>query len=343
MMTKNFFLFLLILVMPLKAFASQARQEIYFTGSSTISPLIATISEEFSRKYNSPLPILESTGTITGFEIFCQGSSLEYPDFVNASEKITQNEIDLCNQNKVYDIVEIKIGYDGIVIGNSIKSTKVNFKLSHIFLALAEKVIDPENKKLISNPYHFWSDIDASLPKIKIKFFLPPSSSATRMVFAELLMEKFCMNDKNFIDVINDDQERQNQCHKIRNDDHIKNNGENDEQLITLLQQNKNAFGIFGYHFLFANKNKIQAVKIDGIEPNLATISAKRYQLSRPLFIYLKRSSLTAIPEIKLFLKELISEDAIGQKGYLTNSGLIPMNKKELREVKKSINKKVMR
>lgn len=313
------------------------RNYIYIVGSSTISPLMATISEEFSRMQNInddknilfPTPIVESTGTGQGFKRFCQGDSLKYPDFVNASRAINEREIYLCKKNNVVNIEKIKIGYDGIVIGNYIKSKTLKITKEQLFLALAKRVYDRKTKKLINNPYKKWSDINPKLPRQNIKIFGPPKTSGTRDVFEEIVMKGYCKKNLKLIQSYSSKTTFNNKCHEIRNDGAFIESGENDHLIINKLKSNPNSFGIFGYNFLAINKNIIHPTQIDGIIPSKNSIAMKKYSLSRPLYVYFKVDNIDKVDKVKEFIKEIISKETIGKNGYLIHSGLIPLSKSE--------------
>ena len=216
----SYLLFLVIfsIFLPLKSsaafdFGFNKRSYLHIVGSSTISPFMTAVSEEFARNQNlknftTKTPFVESSGTRVGFESFCGGVGLKYPDFVNASRPIERSEVAKCDANGVEKIVEIEIGYDGIVVGNSVRSKKLKLTKEQIFLALAEKIVDPKSKKLIANPYQKWSDIDRALPKSEILFYGPPLSSGTRDVFVDLVMEDTCFHQKEFVEIYKDDGAR---------------------------------------------------------------------------------------------------------------------------------------
>lgn len=318
------------------------RSYIYVVGSSTVSPFISSVAEEYSRNANlqhylTKTPIMETTGTREGFHLFCQGNGYNFPDFNAASRHINQEEIDLCQKNKVGEITEIKIGYDGIVIGKFSGSKKLNLSEEQLFLALAQKVVDQKTGQLIDNPYKKWSDIDKKLPNSAITIYGPPLTSGTRDVFNDLVMEKICLNKKEFAAAYPDYAQRKKICSQIRQDGNFIESGENDNLIVTNLKNDHNALGIFGFNFLIANRNKIQAVKIDGVEPDFATISSKKYAFSRPLFVYFKQDHLKLMPQMRDFIKELISVDTIGSNGYLLNNGLVTMGNDELNKVRSNI------
>jgi phosphate transport system substrate-binding protein len=321
---------------------STKRNYIYLVGSSTISPLMAAASEEFSRSKavtGSPIetPIVEATGSIAGFKFFCSGIGYRYPDFVNASMAITKKELEHCHNNGIKNLMEIKIGYDGIVIANIKGGKKLNLTKRQIFLALAEKIYDQGTQKLIDNPYRNWKDIDPKLPNTAIVFYGPPITSGTRNIFTDLIMETSCMEQVEFVNLFTKRSQLKKQCHKIRNDGVFIASGENDDNIIRALNSHNSAFGIFGFNFLVANAAKIQSISIDGVKPTHSTISSKKYSLSRPLFIYFKVEHLGLIPELKNFIKEIINPETIGKKGYLIHGGLVPLHNSELTQLRKKI------
>jgi phosphate transport system substrate-binding protein len=323
-------------------FKPKNRAYLHIVGSSTISPFMATISEEFSRSQslkNSPIltPLVEPNGTRAGIKLLCAGLGYEYPDFAAASRPIEKNEIENCLSNGVKEPLAIKIGYDGIVIGNFVSSKKTKLTKEQIFLALAQKVFDSKTQKLIANPYQKWSEIDASLPEVEILVYGPPLTSGTRDVFADLVMEDVCFSKPEFIAAYPDWLARRQQCHTLRSDGRFIASGENDSLIIQNLKNNHQAFGIFGFDFLVANSRVIQAVQIDDIEPSFASIDSKQYKLSRPLFVYFKKEHLELIPEMRGFIEEIISSETIGRKGYLLNSGLIALSDSELKVVQANI------
>ena len=318
------------------------RDYIHLVGSSTVSPLMASVSEEFSRNRalnGSPIqtPIVESTGSVVGFELFCSGAGYKYPDFVNASRAISQKERDFCYKNGSRNLMEIKIGYDGIVIAKARGSRSFNLSKEQIFLALADKIYDPETKSLIANPYKKWRQIDSKLPNTDIIFYGPPPSSGTRDVFTDIIMKNTCVKNKEFAALFSNKSELEEQCSKIRNDGFFIASGENDDNIIRSLRNKSNAFGIVGFNFVVVNRGKIKPVKIDGVIPNYKTIASKKYKLSRPLFVYFKQENLELFPELSDFIKEIIHPETIGQKGYLIHSGLVPLNKAELKNLREDI------
>lgn len=307
---------------------AQAREQIRAVGSSTVYPFVTIVAEEFGRGSTFKTPIIESTGTGGGFKLFCSGAGEGFPDLANASRAIKQSEIDQCNQHGVKHIIELKIGYDGIVLANLASSPTFSLTRRQLFLALAKQV--PVDGTLRDNPYTKWSELGADLPDRTIEVYGPPPTSGTRDAFVELVMETQCKNDPVFKAAYPDSKHRKHVCHEIREDGHFIDAGENDNLIVQKLVANPNALGLFGFSFLDQNMDKIHASLIDGAEANFDNIASGNYPISRPLYVYIKGEHFGIVSGLKEFAQELASEDAIGEEGYLTFKGLIPQSQAEL-------------
>jgi phosphate transport system substrate-binding protein len=305
--------------------AAEARDQIRIVGSSTVFPFTTRVAEEFGKTTKFKTPVIESTGTGGGFKLFCSGVGVEHPDISNASRAIKKSEIETCAQNGVTAITEIKIGYDGIVLANSKASPQMNITLEQLFLALAKDVPDGKGG-LIPNPYKMWSDIDPSLPKVKIEVLGPPPTSGTRDAFNELAMEGGCNKIKALEELKKTDAKKHTAvCQGIREDGAFVEAGENDVLIVRKLEANKNAFGVFGYSFLDQNKDKIQGSRIDGVEDTYENIASGKYPISRSMYIYVKKAHVGVIPGIPEFIAEFTSDKSWGPDGYLADKGLIAL------------------
>ena len=329
---KIFLCFLVIITAQSHAYS---RNQVKAVGSSTVFPFVTTASEVFSSKSSHKAPIIESTGTGGGFKIFCQGKGVSFPDLSNASRPIKDSEKKLCASNGINDITEIKIGYDGIIIANNINKPAFKLTRKDIFLALAKNV--PVNGKIVANPYNKWSDINPKLPNQKIYVYGPPPTSGTRDAFVELVMHKACDKFAEFKGQYPDKKTRHKACSIIREDGKYAEAGENDNIIINKLDNNQEALGIFGFSFLEENASKIHPATVDGQEATFENISSGVYPISRSLFVYVKTAHYNQVSSLKPFIKELISDDAIGEFVYLTEKGLIPLKNSELAEVQKSV------
>lgn len=314
------------------AWSQSARDYVSIVGSSTVYPFSTVVAERFGRNTDFKTPKIESTGTGGGFKLFCSGVGVQYPDISNASRRIKQSEVDNCAANGVDGIVEVKIGYDGIVLANSRSADIVELTLDQVFLGLAKNVPDPATgERLVPNPYENWSEIDASLPDQAIEVYGPPPTSGTRDAFLELAMEVGCEAFP-VIAALEDDAFTA-ACHTIREDGAYIEAGENDNLIVQKLDANPNALGIFGFSFLDQNSDKVQGALINGIAPEFDAIADGDYAISRPLYFYAKAAHVDVIPGIREFLDEFTSDSAWGDFGYLSEKGLIPLPNGERSEV----------
>ncbi|WP_445362853.1 PstS family phosphate ABC transporter substrate-binding protein [Microbulbifer sp. ANSA003] len=320
--------------------AMAARDYISVVGSSTVYPFTTTVAERFSRATQFKTPVVESTGTGGGMKLFCQGVGESTADITGASRRIKQSELEMCNSNGV-DVVEVQIGYDGIVLANAKKAAPFKLTRKDIFLALAKEVPNPDGSEtLVANPYKTWKDVNSALPNTKIEVLGPPPTSGTRDAFAELAMEGGCKKfgwikamkktDKSAYKAI---------CHNVREDGAYVEAGENDNLIVNKLVANPNALGIFGFSFLDQNADKVQGSLIEDQAPTFDSIADQSYPVSRPLFIYVKKQHADVVPGVKQFLAEFTNERAWGEDGYLADKGMIPLPTEKRQKIATDVRK----
>jgi len=310
---------------------AQARDNIQIVGSSTVYPFATVVAEKFGKTSGFKTPIIESTGSGGGMKLFCAGVGKSHPDFTNASRRIKKSEFDQCQANGVADIIEVKVGYDGIVVGNSREVRQLELTRKDIFLALAKAVPNPDgSESLVENPYQTWQDVHASLPAIKIEVLGPPPTSGTRDAFVELAMEGGCKKFDWIRDMKKSDKRTYKAlCHTIREDGSFIEVGENDNLIVQKLRENPKALGVFGFSFLDQNADLIQGAKVDGVAPEFEAIADGAYPISRPLYFYGKKAHIGVIPGMAEYMAAFTDEAAFGDEGYLTDKGLIPMPAEE--------------
>ena len=326
---------------------AMARDHVEVVGSSTVYPFATVAAEQYGRISGST-PKIESTGSGGGLKLFCNGIGANTPDITNASRRIKQSEIDKCAKNGIKDIIEVRIGYDGIVVANSKQGAKFDLTTQDLALALAKQVPGKDGK-LIDNPYSKWSDVRKGLPNIAIEVLGPPPSSGTRDAFVELALEAGFKKYADYKTLRGSKDEAEIKAlmeklgipasafdkkgkkvfkkvaHAIREDGKYIEMGENDNLIIQKLIANPNAVGVFGFSFLDQNADKIQGASINGKAPTFEAIADSSYPISRPLQFYVKKAHVGKIPGIDGFLAEFTSEKAFGEEGYLSEKGLIPM------------------
>jgi phosphate transport system substrate-binding protein len=345
---------------------ASARDTISIVGSSTVYPFATVVAERFGKTTDFNTPKVESTGSGGGLKLFCDGLGTQSPDIANASRRIKSSEFEQCQTNGVKDIVEVKVGFDGIVLANAITATPMSLSRKDIYMALAKTVPGPDGK-IIENPNKTWQDVNPTLPAIKIEVLGPPPTSGTRDAFAELALEGGARKiaDIGTLRDMGADQKADIEVmvaklgiedawaaaiakkgdsatgkdlvkiigRSVREDGAYIEAGENDNLIINKLVANPDAFGIFGYSFLDQNSDMVQGSTIDGVEPTFEAISSGEYTVSRALFFYVKKAHIGTVPGIVEYVSEFVSEDAIGADGYLLDRGLIPLGAQEYAEM----------
>ena len=304
-----------------------ARDTIRVVGSSTVFPFATAVAEQFGKTTNFKVPVVESTGSGGGLKLFCEGIGLGHPDVTNASRRIKNSEVEKCAANGVADVVEVKIGYDGIVIANSRQTDQLQLTLRDVYLALAKEVPGEKEGELVANPHMTWNDVNPSLPDYKIAVLGPPPTSGTRDAFAELALEGGCKTFDWIKAMKKQDKARYKEiCHTVREDGGYIEAGENDNLIVQKLEANPEQLGVFGYSFLDQNGDKVQGSSISGVNPTFEAIASGDYPVSRALFFYVKKDHVGVIPGIDGYIAEFTSEKAWGPEGYLADKGLIPMS-----------------
>ncbi len=316
------------------------RDYISVVGSSTVYPFSTVVAERFGKSTSFKTPKIESTGTGGGMKLFCKGNGVDTPDITNASRRIKESELTMCHDNGVAEVVEVLIGYDGIVVANEINSHDFKLTRKDLFLALAKEVPTEKDGELVANPYTMWNEVNAELPAVKIEVLGPPPTSGTRDAFVELAMEGGCKKFPWIKDTKAADKSKYKTiCHSIREDGAYVEAGENDNLIIQKLQKNPDALGIFGFSFLDQNADLVKGSLVDGAVPEFETIATGEYPVSRPLYFYVKKAHVSEIPGMSEFLTEFTSEKAMGDEGYLTDKGLIPLDADKYMNVKENTQK----
>ncbi len=315
--------------------ANAQRDYISVVGSSTVYPFSTVVAERFGKSTKFATPKVESTGSGGGLKLFCSGVGSATPDITNASRAIKSSEINLCAKNGVKDIIEITVGYDGIVLANTTAAKQISLTRREIFLALGKNIPNPDGSEtLVDNPYKMWNEINPTLPATKIEVLGPPPTSGTRDAFAELALEGGCKAFP-FIKAIKKQDKKKYKaiCHGVREDGAYVEAGENDNLIVQKLVANPSALGVFGYSFLEQNSDKVQGSIIDGKLPTFDAIAEGDYPVSRSLYFYVKKAHIGVIPGIEEYLAEFTSEKAMGEYGYLAEKGMIPMTDEERTKV----------
>lgn len=309
------------------------RTGIWSAGSSTVFPFGTRVAENFGRSNpGMSAARVESLGTGGGIKAFCQGVGPTTPDIANASRQMKASEFDECVKNGVTDIIELKIGYDGIVVATARTGNSFNFELNDLYEGLAREVPDA-NGRFVINPKRTWRDVNPGLPEQRIQVYGPPPTSGTRDAFLELGMTPGAKLVPAGAALAESDEDRfEAIAHTIREDNAWIDSGENDNAILQTLSRTPGSLGVFGFSFLEQNLDTVKAETIDGIAPSAETIADGSYPLARSLYIYVKKAHVGVIPGLREYLQEFMSDASAGRGGYLQDRGLVPLPAPELAE-----------
>lgn len=298
--------------------AGGTRDSIRAVGSSTVYPFAKVVAENFARSnpdFKSPL--IESTGTGGGIALFCEGVGPNTPDIANASRRMKKSEFETCQANGVEDVIELQVGLDGIAFASAQGGIMMNLTPEIVYKAIAARPYGEEQTAKT------WADVDPSLPAEPILVYGPPSTSGTRDALKELVLEVGCDANPAMEQLKDTDEDRHAQiCTEVRSDGAYVDQGEQDNLIVQKIGNNPKAVGVFGYSYLEENAGKVQGLPMNGVEPTYENISSFEYPGARPLYIYVKKAHLDAIPGLKEFIAEWT--DSWGRDGPLAKIGLVP-------------------
>lgn len=308
------------------AAVAQSRDNVQVAGSSTVLPYASIVAEAFGENTEFPTPVVESGGSSAGLKRFCEGVGPNTIDIANASRAIRPAEVETCAENGVTDIVEVRIGYDGIVFASQIDGPAFNaFQQSDWFQAMAPQVL--VDGEIVDNPYTRWSEIRDDLPDAEILAFIPGTKHGTREVFEEKVLLQGCEDTgamEAFMESGMDEDAAESACMAVRTDGKAVDIDGDYTETLARIDANRNGVGVFGLAFYENNTDKLKVATMGGVEPTVETIASGEYPVSRPLYFYLKKAHVGVIPGLHEFAQFFVSDEIAGPGGPLANYGLVP-------------------
>ncbi|MEQ3626578.1 MAG: substrate-binding domain-containing protein [Celeribacter sp.] len=305
------------------AFA-QSRDQVQIAGSSTVLPYASIVAEAFGENFDFPTPVVESGGSSAGLKRFCEGVGENTIDIANASRAIREKEVQACADAGVTDIIETRIGYDGIVFASDVDGNSFEFTPEDWFKALAaEVVVDGE---VVANPYTMWNEVNADLPEQEIQAFVPGTKHGTREVFEEKVILAGCEATgamEAFVEAKGDEDAAESACMALRTDGRSVDIDGDYTETLARIDANTNGIGVFGLSFYENNTDSLQVATMSGVEPSTETIASGEYPVSRPLFFYIKKAHIGVIPGVKEFAEFFVSDEIAGPDGPLAEYGLV--------------------
>ncbi|WP_374430198.1 PstS family phosphate ABC transporter substrate-binding protein [Tabrizicola sp.] len=306
------------------AMPAAARDQIQVTGSSTVLPYATIVAEAFGENFDFPTPVVEGGGSGAGRKKLCEGVGETTVDIANSSSRISQSDIDLCAQNGVAEIMEVRFGYDGIVFASDVNGPEFALTPADLYNAVAETVL--KDGALVANPHAQWAEFNPNLPAQDILVFSPGTKHGTREVYDTKVIVAGCEETgamKAFMDGGMDEDAAEAACMKLRTDGrNVDIDGDYTETLARL-DADKNAIGVFGLSFYQNNTDKLRVATMNGVVPSAETVASGEYPVSRPLYFYVKKAHIGVIPGLKEYIEFFVSDDMAGPDGPLAEYGLV--------------------
>jgi len=307
------------------ATAAAARDNVQVAGSSTVLPYASIVAEAFGENFDFPTPVVESGGSSAGLKRFCDGVGENTIDIANASRPIREREVAACAENGVTDIIEVRMGYDGIVFASQIDGPAFSaFEPSDWFNALGAQVL--VDGAIAENPYQQWSDFNADLPGVEIAAFIPGTKHGTREVFEEQVLLEGCEVTgamQAMLDGGMSEDDAEVACMKVRTDGKSVDIDGDYTETLARIDSNAMGVGVFGLAFYENNTGTLKVATMSGVEPTTQTIAAGEYPVSRPLYFYVKKAHIGVIPGLKEFAEFFVSDEIAGPDGPLAQYGLV--------------------
>ncbi|OIQ27800.1 MAG: phosphonate ABC transporter substrate-binding protein [Alphaproteobacteria bacterium MedPE-SWcel] len=312
-------------IAAVSATAAVARDQVQVAGSSTVLPYASIVAEAFGENFDFPTPVVESGGSSAGLKRFCEGVGENTIDIANASRAIREKEIKACADAGVTDIIEVRIGYDGIVFASDINGNSFEFTPVQWYKAISKQVV--VDGELVDNPYTMWNEVDAALPAQEIQAYVPGTKHGTREVFEDKVILAGCEETGDFeaYKAANGDDKKaaEKACIALRTDGRSVDIDGDYTETLARIESNKDGIGVFGLAFYENNTDKLQVATMSGVTPSTESISTGEYPVSRPLFFYVKKAHIGVIPGVKEFAEFFVSDEVAGPDGPLAEYGLV--------------------
>ena len=312
-------------IAAVSATAAAARDNVQVAGSSTVLPYASIVAELFGDNTDFPTPVVESGGSSAGLKRFCEGVGENTIDVANASRAIREKEIKACAENGVTDIIEVRIGYDGIVFASQQSGPAYTaFQPADIFNAIGATVL--KDGELVANPHNSWAEFNADLPDAEIAMFIPGTKHGTREVFEDKVLLKGCEDTgamQAMMDSGMDEDAAEDACLDVRQDGKSVDIDGDYTETLARIDANTNGIGVFGLAFYENNTDKLKVATMGGVSPSTETIASGEYPVSRPLFFYVKKAHIGVIPGLKEYAQFFVADEIAGPGGPLSNYGLV--------------------
>ena len=266
-----------------------------------------------------------------GLKRFCEGVGENTIDIANASRRIKEKEIEKCAENGVTDIIEVRIGYDGIVFASDINGTEFEFTPTDWFLALSDTV--PMDGKLVANPNRSWSQVNSAFPNQPIQAFVPGTKHGTREVFEDKVILAGCEATGAFdilLKTAEGDSDKakkkaaEKACIALRTDGlSVDIDGDYTETLARIVIEPRRHWGVLVWRFTKTTPTSFRSPPCRVSYPRPKASPAANIRCRAPLYFYVKQAHIGAIPGLKEYAEFFVMDEVAGPDGPLAEYGLV--------------------
>ena len=315
------------------AFAEGADGTTRSTIKVAASPLqlrfTAAVGEQLVKKYGLPPLDVTSMLATTAVKAFCAGIGPDTPDIVAIPRQMAKREYNQCVENGVVDIVELQIGFDALVLVTRKGDPVFNLTPRAMYFALAGVI--PLDDDFIPNTAKRWRDLDARLPDLEINVLGSENGTAINALFKEIFMEGGCRGLRQF-KVYYSAPDRVKTCTTLREDGRfVRIKAPIAVNFKPAMQAAPaGAIAVVPYTVYQHNADWLDLLPVNGVLPSDAAIKDDKYEAVSPVRYYVKRKHMEkslggigVVPGLYKFIEEIMSEDAIGNGGYLDVMGLV--------------------
>ena len=269
------------------------------SGSSTVEPISIRVAELFEDVAPGVTVDVDGPGTGDGFKLFCEGET----DISDASRQIKDAEKEACFANGIDDIVELKVGVDGIAVMTS----TANEAVECITFPQLFDLIGPNAEGTST-----WAEASPGLPDAPLHLYGPGEESGTFDSFVEIVIE---------------DLAEEAGVEATTRVDYTPSGDDN--VIIQGIQSSDTSLGWVGFAFA-VNASDVKLLEVDGgegcVEATPESIASNEYPISRDLWIYVNAGKAADNPAIAAYVDFYVTEGldtATGEVGYveLTDDG----------------------
>ena len=319
-----------LLTVTLAASPAAARDNIQIAGSSTVLPYATIVAELFGENFDHPTPVVEGGGSGAGRKKLCEGLGEATIDIANSSSRIKQSDLDLCAQNGVTGVMEVRFGYDGIVFAALRDQPDFAFGAADWYRAIGAQIV--QDGKLVPNRLRDWAEVNPAFPSQEILAFIPGTKHGTREVFDHNVLLAGCKETGAydlFADAVMGDEEAKKKgaedaCLDLRTDGVAVDIDGDYTETLARVRANPAGIGVFGLSFYQSNADRLRVYTFGGVVPTVDTIASGEYPVSRPLFFYVKLAHMGVIPGLREYVTFFLSDEVAGPDGPLADYGLVP-------------------